>query len=73
MECQICHKSQYVQNSSTILVKVLRLFLLIPKLRKMYGNTQLAKIMKWHIGQKNKDKMMRFVVDSKAWEHVNNK
>ena len=29
--------------------------------------------MKWHVDKKSKDKVMRSVVDSKAWNHVNNK
>ena len=29
--------------------------------------------MKWHVGGKSKDKVMRSVVDSKAWNHVNNR
>ena len=29
--------------------------------------------MKWHVRRKSKDKVMRSVVDSKAWNHVNNR
>ena len=46
---------------------------LIPHLRRMYSCTQLAELMKWHVGGKRKDKVMRSVVDSKAWNHVNNR
>ena len=72
-ECPTCHKSRYVDNSKTIHVKVLRHFPLIPRLRRMYSCTRLAELMKWHVGGKSKDKVMRSVVDSKAWDHVNNK
>jgi len=72
-ECPICHKSRYIDNSKTIPVKVLRHFPLIPRLRRMYSCTRLAELMKWHIGGKSKDKVMRSVVDSKAWDHVNNR
>ena len=70
-ECPICHKSRYVDNSKTIPVKVLRHFPLIPRLRRMYSCTRLAELMKWHVDGKSKDKVMRSVVDSKAWNHVN--
>ncbi len=72
-ECPTCHKSRYVDNSKTIPVKVLRHFPLIPRLRRMYSCTRLAELMKWHVGGKSEDKVMRSVVDSKAWDHVNNK
>lgn len=39
----------------------------------MYSWTQLAEVMKWHICGKSKEKVMRSVVNSKAWNHVNNK
>ena len=72
-ECPKCHKSRYVDNSKTISVKVLRHFPLIPRLRRMYSCTRLAKLMKWHVGGKSEDKVMRSVVDSKVWDHENNK
>ena len=72
-ECPRCHKSRFVENSSTIPVKVLRHFPLIPRLRRMYSCTRIAELMKWHVGGKSKDKVMRSVVDSKAWDHVNNR
>ena len=72
-KCPTCHKSRYVNNSRTISVKLLRHFPLIPHLRRMYNCTRLAELMKWHVGGKSEDKVMRFVVDSKAWDHVNNR
>jgi hypothetical protein len=72
-ECPTCHKSRYVDNSKTIPVKVLRHFPLIPRLRRMYSCTRLAELMKWHVTGKSEDKVMRSVVDSKAWDHVNNR
>ena len=72
-ECPICHKSRYIDNSKSVPVKVLRHFPLIPRLRRMYSCTRLAELMKWHVDGKSKDKVMRSVVDSKAWKHVNSK
>ena len=66
-ECPTCHKSRYVDNSKTIPTKVLRHFPLIPRLRRMYSCTRLAELMNWHVGGKSEDKVMRSVVDSKAW------
>ena len=71
-ECPTCHKSRYVDNSKTIPFKVLRHFPLIPRLQRMYSCTQMAELMKRHVGGKSEDKVMRSVVDSKAWDHVNN-
>ena len=39
----------------------------------MYSCTLLAKLMKWHVGGKNEDKVMKFVLDSKASDHINNR
>ena len=39
----------------------------------MYNCTQLANLIKWRVGGKSKDKVMRFVVDSRAWDHKNMK
>ena len=72
-ESLVCQKSQYIENSKTIPAKVLRHFPLIPRLRRIYSCTRLVELMKWHVGGKCKDKVMRSVVDSKAWNHVNNR
>ena len=72
-ECPSCHKSRYAHNSKTIHVKILRHFPLILHLQKMYNCTRLAELMKAHAGRESEDKVMRYVVDSKAWNHVNNR
>ena len=72
-ECPTCHKSRVVDNSKTLPVIVLRHFSLILHLRRMYSCTRLAELMEWHVSGKSEDKVMKSVVDSKAWDHVNNK
>ena len=69
-ECPQCKESQYVPNSDSIPVKVLRHFPLIPRLLRMYRCKRLAELMTWHVEGKSNDNKVRSVVDSKAWKHV---
>ena len=73
MECPTCHKSRYLDNSKTIPIKVLRHFFFIPRLQKMYICTRLVELMKWHVGGKSEDKVMRYVADLKVWDQVSNR
>ena len=72
MECPKCHSGRYVEGSSTVPRKVLRHFSLIPRLKRMYQCSNIAKLMQWHSSEsESMDGMVKLVVDSSAWKHVN--
>lgn len=68
--CSKCGDSKYIPGSTSIPVKVMRWFPLIPRLQKMYRCIELSTLMKWHATHKSPDGLVRSVVDSKAWAHV---
>jgi hypothetical protein len=65
-ECPKCKESWYVPCSDNIPVKVLRHFILIPRLLRMYRCKRLAELMTWHVVGKNNDNKVRSIVNSKA-------
>lgn len=71
-ECPHCQSSRYVVGSTSIPVKVLRHFLLIPRLLRMYRCRDIAALMKWHGQNPSTDGKMRSVLDSPAWKEVKN-
>ena len=68
--CSKCGDSRYIPGSTSIPVKVMRWFPLIPGLQKMYKCSELSTLMKWHAAHKSPCGLVRSVVDSKAWAHV---
>ena len=74
IECPKCHSGQYVEGSSIVPKKLLRHFPLIPRLKRMYRCSSIAKLMHWHSSEgESIDGMVQSVVDSSAWKHVNEK
>ena len=69
-ECPQCEESRYVPGSDSIPLKVLRYFILIPRLLRMYRCKRLAELMTWHVEGKNNDNKVRSIVDSKTWKHM---
>lgn len=70
MNCPGCGQMRYKSESNRTPVKVLRHFPLIPRLRRMYRSTSLAKLNKWHTERKDCSGKVECVPDSKAWKHV---
>ena len=68
--CPHCNCSRYVVGSSSIPVKVLRHFPLIPRLLRMYRCRDIAGRMKWHDKNPSTDGKVRSVLDSPAWKEV---
>ena len=58
-----------------ILMKVLRHFLLIPRLQRMFCSPSISKLILWHSENKSNreggDNLVRHPCDSKAWSHFN--
>ncbi|KAK9183250.1 hypothetical protein WN944_026400 [Citrus x changshan-huyou] len=77
--CLKCGSSRWKVEERTnkihqgIPAKVLRYFPIIPRLKRMFGITELAKQLRWHQSHKSQDDKMRHLVDSLAWETINRK
>lgn len=77
--CLKCGSSRWKVDERTnkihqgIPAKVLRYFPIIPRLKRMFGITELAKQLRWHQSHKSQDGKMRHPVDSLAWETINRK
>ncbi len=58
-----------MEGSKTIPCKVHFPFIL--HLKRMYQCKSIAQLMQWHEKNSLEDGMVRFVVHSKAWKHIN--
>ena len=67
--CPKCQLSRYVEGSATVPQKVLQHFSLIPRLKRMYRCSNIAKLMQWHCQNPSIDGLVRSV-DGKAWKHI---
>jgi hypothetical protein len=66
-----CGLSRFIPGSTTILARVIRHFPLIPRLLRMMRSPAIAKLLRWHHDFPNNDEeVMKSVVDSPAWRHV---
>nr|GEY86751.1 hypothetical protein [Tanacetum cinerariifolium] len=70
--CPVCNTSRW-KNSNTpgkkVPKKVLRYFLIIPRLQRLYKSSHTAKEMTWHAtGKCTKPGKMQHPVDGKAWK-----
>jgi hypothetical protein len=70
INCPKCGQLRFKSESSRTPMKVLRHFPLIPRLRRMYRCTSLAKLNKWHTERKDRCGNVECVPDSKAWKHI---
>ena len=70
-ECPICKACRFKRvGLSSVPVKVLRHFPLVPRLRRMFSTPQLASMMTWHADNISSDGKMRGPYDSRQWEYV---
>ena len=68
-----CGKSRYVAGSSTVPSKVLRYFLVIDQLKRMFLCPHVAQMMTFHERNHSDDNTMKFVVDEEQWKYVEEK
>ncbi len=71
--CFKCQTNRFVDGSSTIPWKVLRLFLLIPRLIRMYRSKSMAELLTWHSIGASLEGLIQNVTNSIAWKHINEK
>ncbi|KAI9185773.1 hypothetical protein LWI28_010509 [Acer negundo] len=78
-KCPICSSSRWQEDEWTkkirkgVPAKVLRYFPIIPRFRRMFRSPKLAEDLRWHFSNKSEDGHMRHLVDSLAWDHINDK
>ena len=68
--CPQCSKSRWVEDSNSIPAKVIRHFPLIPRLKRMWRSPELATMLTGYTKHVSDDGIMRSVVDSPAWKHI---
>ncbi|XP_024010078.1 uncharacterized protein LOC112085202 [Eutrema salsugineum] len=77
--CPKCKTSRWKTNFQTgelkkgVPQKVLRYFLIIPRLKRMFRSEQTAKELRWHFTNKSNDGKLCHPVDSVTWDQMNSK
>jgi len=69
--CPKCSKSRWVDDTNSIPAKVIRHFPLVPRLKQMWRSLEIARMLTGHTKHVSDDGVMRFVVDSPTWKHIN--
>jgi hypothetical protein len=64
---------RFIPRSTTIPARVLRHFPLIPRLKRMYRSPAISELLKWHQRNPSEPDLMRSVVDSPEWAHIDEK
>jgi hypothetical protein len=59
-----------VEGTNSIPAKVIRHFPLMPRLRWMWRSPEITSILTGYKNYVSDDGVMRFVVDSPAWKHI---
>ena len=67
-----CSTSRWMDVSNNIPSKIIRHFPLIPQLKRMWRLAEIAKMLTGYRKHVSNDGVMRCVVDSPAWKHVDN-
>jgi hypothetical protein len=70
--CPKCMQRRWLDGSNNIPTRVVRHFPLIPRLKRMWRSSEIARLLTGHTKHVSSDDVMRSVVDSPAWKHINN-
>jgi hypothetical protein len=68
--CPKCSKSRWMDGTNTVPSKVIRHFPLIPRLKRMWRSPELVGMLTGYTKRVSEDGIMRSVVDSPAWKHI---
>ena len=68
--CHKCMQTRWLDGTNNILAKVIRHFPLIPRLKRMWRSSEIARLLTNHTKHVSDDGIMRYVVDSRAWKHI---
>jgi hypothetical protein len=70
--CPRCMQRRWLDGSNNIPARVIRHFPLIPRLKRMWRSSEIARLLTGHVKHVSRDDVMCSVVDSPAWQHINN-
>ena len=72
LTCPECGSKRYREDvlGEAILVKVLRHFPIIPRIKSMFRCKSIASLMTWHQSSRSTDDVLRVPADSPAWRHI---
>ena len=68
--CPKCNKSRWMDGTTNKPSKVIRHFPLIPRLKRMWRSSEIASMLTGYTKHVSSDGVMRSVVDSPAWKHI---
>nr|GFA81715.1 hypothetical protein [Tanacetum cinerariifolium] len=75
--CPVCKTSRWKDSNTSgkkVFKKVLRYFLIIPRLQRLYKSSHTAKEMTWHATRKyTEPSKMQHPVDGRAWKNFDTK
>jgi len=71
--CQVCEVDRYKKNKNKISAKVLCYFMLLPRCKHMFRNSEHAKSLIWHSDERISDNMLRHLTDSLQWNMIDSK
>jgi hypothetical protein len=63
-------KSRFVAGSNIVPTRVICHFPIILRLHRMFRSPVISSMLKWHFRNKSSNEIMKSVVDSPAWKHV---
>ena len=69
--CPKCMQRRWQDGSNNIPARVIRNFPLIPRLKRMWCSSEIARLLRGHTKHVSDDGIMRSMVDNLAWEHIN--
>lgn len=68
--CPKCGQGRWIFGTDKVPSKVIRHFPLIPRLKRMWRSSEIARMLTGYKKHVSNDGIMRSVVDSPAWKHV---
>ena len=68
-KCPKCGESRYEENGVSP-AKVLWYFPIIPRLKRLYGNKDTAKLLTWHNDERIEDNKLRHPADAPQWKKI---
>jgi len=70
--CSECNISRWLEGNTTIAAKVIRHFPLIPRIQRMWRSVEIVGMLIGYTKHGSGDGIMRSVVDSHVWKHIDN-
>jgi Transposase family tnp2 len=76
-KCPKCNASQYKLRDNEIEVqkrpvaKVLWYLPIIPRFQRLFANSKVTQLLRWHVDDRKYDGMLRYPGDSPEWRNIN--